>query len=88
MTCIENVEIGQGVDRSVDEILCRIRDAEASLEKAEGKMSDECLAAVVRMGEVSVVEEAIGDVDGVVGEAERGMLEARRMVDGLLRRGI
>ena len=81
MTCIENVDISQAVEKSVDDILCRNRDAEALLVKAEENMSDECVARVVEMGVLSVLEKALSDVEVLLTEVEQGMLETRGMLD-------
>ena len=81
MTCIEKVDISQAVEKSVDDVLCRNGDVEALLLKAEGNMSDECVARVVETGVLSVLEKALKDVEGVLAEAEQGMLETRGMLD-------
>lgn len=83
MTCIENVEISQGVDKSVDAILCRNADVEVKLGEAREKMSDECLVGLVRQGVRSMLENNLKDVEGVVVEAEQSMLETGKMVDGV-----
>ena len=85
MSCIESVELVQDVDRSVDDVLCRNRDVEALLKKAEEKLSDEYLERVVKEGVSCVLEQALKEVQEVMTEVEKGTLEARRMVDALLR---
>ena len=85
MTCIENVEITQGVDESVDRILGRDRDIKALLEKAEEKITDECLVGLVKLGVPSVLEKAMKDVEDIVAEAEQEILETRDMVDAVSR---
>lgn len=85
MTCIQNVEITQGVDESVDRILCRNRDVKASLEKAEEKITDECLVGLVKLGVPSVLEKTMKDVEDIVAGSEQEMLETRIMVDAVSR---
>lgn len=82
-TCMLNVEISQGVDESVDDILCRNRDVKDLLEKAEEKMSDECLSGLIHLGLLSLLEKVMKDVDKIVAKAEDEMLEARKMIDGV-----
>lgn len=83
-TCIENVEISQGVDESVDDIIRRNRDVEGLLDKAEEKMSDECVAGLVKLGVLQVLEKAIKDVEGILAEAEQVMLKTRKILDAVV----
>lgn len=80
MRCIENVEIDQGVDKSVDEILCRNRDVEALLEEAEDKMSEEHLTGLVREGVPAALEQMFKDVEDICTEIEEIMRETRKML--------
>ena len=81
MTCVENVEVSVGVFEAVDTILCRTRDLEALLAKAEDEMSEDCLAVLVKEGVRSSLEKALTDVESVIMEIEKGMQETRRMID-------
>ena len=81
MRCIANVEIDQGVDQSIDDILCRSRDVEALLGKAEEKMAEQSLVGLVKERVPSRLEKALNDVEDLLGEMERDILETRRMID-------
>lgn len=81
MTCLVNIEISQGVDESVDAILCHNRDAEALLDKAGEKMSDQCLIELVNQGMLSLLEVAFKAVEEIAAEVEQTMLETKKMLD-------
>ena len=83
MSCIVNVEIDQGVDKSVDEILCGNRDVEDLLGKAEGNMSEEYLEGLVKEGGVSDLEKALNEVEDVIVKIEQSMLQTRKMIDAV-----
>ena len=85
MVCIENVEIGQGVDQLVDDILGKNRDVEALLEQAEESMSNARILELVMMGVLAGLEIRMKDVEKILIEAEDSMLETRKMVDGVSR---
>ena len=85
MECVESVEISQGVDQSVDDILGRNRHVEELLEKAEETMRNEYLAGLMTQGVPSVLEKAMKEVADVVAGAELQMLETRKMVDAVSR---
>ena len=86
MTLIENVVIVEGVDKSVDDILCRNREVESLMGKAERNISDEVIKDVVATGDVAVLEERMDqDVRGAVVEAEQMMEETRQMIEAVLR---
>lgn len=80
MTCIENVEISPGVDRSVDYVLGLNRDVDVLLQKAKVMISDGVLAAVVQLGDVSLLEGVMMDVEALVAEAECGLLETEKII--------
>ena len=79
--CVENVDMSTELFESVDEILQRNSQVEILLKKAEDKMSDESLLGVVKIGMLDVMEKMMEDVEGIVAEAEQGMLKTRKMVD-------
>ena len=81
MRCIVNVEIDQGVDKAVDEILCRNRDVEILVGKAEENMGDEYLTGLVKEGDPSVLEKELKNVERVITDIERNMRETRKMID-------
>ena len=83
MTCLVNIEISQGVDESVDAILCHNRDAEALLDKAEEKMSDQCLVELVNQGMLSLLEAAFKAVEEIAAEVEQTMLGTKKMLDAV-----
>ena len=83
MKFIVNVEIDQGVDEAVDDILCRNRDVETLVGKAEGNMCEEYLTGLVKEGVLSVVEKTFKDVEGVIMDIELSMLETRKMIDAV-----
>lgn len=81
MTCIEKMEINTGLFESVDDVLHHSSQVEILLRKADEKMSDECIAGVVKLGALSVLEKGMKDIEEIVAEAERDMLGTRDMVD-------
>ena len=81
MTCIEKMEINTGLFESVDDVLHHSSRVEILLRKADEKMSDECIAGVVKLGALSVLEKGMKDIEEIVAEAERDMLGTRDMVD-------
>ncbi|KAL9137246.1 MAG: hypothetical protein Q9175_001553, partial [Cornicularia normoerica] len=84
IACVENVEVSVGVFESVDVVLGRNREAESLLKRAEGKMSDECLAGLVKLGVLSTLEKAMKDVEGILAEAEQVMLKTRKILDAVV----
>lgn len=83
MTCIESVELSQGVDKDVDDMICQNKDVEVSLEKAEEKMSNEYLLGLLKLGVLHVLENAMKFVEDTLVEAEQGMLETRKILDAV-----
>ena len=87
MRCIEEIDLGQGVDdKSVDDILCRNREVEASLRKASEYLSDGSVVEVVTMRDVSELKKLIDDVEGIVSVAEECLKENRKMMSELSRK--
>ena len=78
--CIMKVSIDQGVDQPIDDILCRNGDVEELLGKAGEKMSEDFLTGLVKEGLLSALEKALNDVEDLVVQIERDMLETRRMI--------
>ncbi len=87
MMCAEKVEISTGLFESVDDMLHRNSQVEATLKKAEEQMSDEQLEGLVRDGVVSMLEKAMEEVEGVVAEAERVMCETWKLIEAVSRKG-
>lgn len=85
MTCAENVEISSGSFESVDDALHRNGEVETLLKKAEETMSPEYMRGVVRMGVLTVLKKAMKDIGKLVAEAEREMLQTRKMIDQVSR---
>ena len=83
MTCALKVEISVGLFESVDDVIHRNGHVEALLGKADPIMSDEFIAGVVKMGDLTVLKSAMKDVEDVVVEAERAILETRKIVDAM-----
>ena len=84
MTCIEKMEVTQGVDKSLDHILCRNRDDEVLIDKAENILSDECVLGAVKTGGLPTLEKMMKDTEDFVAEAEESVLVTRKLVDALL----
>lgn len=83
MVCIEHVELSQGVDGTVDDILCRNRDVETLLKDAQDQISEEHLAGLLREGVLSVLEDTMKDVTKILADADGITLQARRMLDAV-----
>ena len=83
MACLENVEVSQGVDESVDAILCRNRDVEALLDQAEEKMSDQCLVEPVNQGALSLLEGQFKTAEEILTQVEQTLLETRKTLDAI-----
>ena len=83
IACLENVEISQGVDQSLDAILGRNRDVEALLNQAEEKISDQCLVELVNQGVPPLLEEALKAVEDILAQVEHTLLETRKMLDAV-----
>lgn len=86
MSCVDTGDSSMEVFESVDVILGRIRENEPLLKKAEEKMSEEYLAGLVKLGELSVLEKGMKDVEPVIVETEQNLLETKKMVDAVLRK--
>ena len=83
MTCIENVDLDQETDKSVDDILSGKNNVEALLDKAEQKLSDESISEAVKMGMLPELEKAMKDIEEIILEAEQAMLSTRKMIEEL-----
>ena len=83
MACVENVEVSVGVFESVDGILGRNREVELLLKRAEENMSEESLMGLVKDGVLSALEKALKNVEDVIAEIERSLLETRKMIDAV-----
>ena len=81
MTCIENVELSQDVDKAVDDMICQNNGVEVLLQKAEGKMENECLVEMLKLGVLHVLENTLKAAEDLVVEAEQGMSETRKILD-------
>ena len=83
IACAEKVEISTQLFEYVDDILCRNRDVEALLGKAEEKMSEHYLVGLVKDGVPSMLEKTLKDIEDVILDIERDMLETRSMIDAV-----
>ena len=87
MTLIENVLIVEGVDKSVDDILCRNREVESLMGKAERNLSDQVIKDMVATGDLVALEKTMKeDVRGAIVEAERLMSETGEMIEAVSRK--
>lgn len=85
MSCAEKLELSTGLFEAVDDVLHRNRVVETLLEQAKEMMSDERLVGPVKLGELSLLEKTMEEIEGVIVKAEQSMLETRKIVDTVSR---
>lgn len=81
MRCIQEVDLGKGVDESVDEILFRNRDVEAVLIRVTELLENKSVLEVVSMGDVAKLEGLMNEVERGVKEAEGCLEQCRKMIE-------
>lgn len=85
VSCAEKLELSTGLFEAVDDVLHRNRVVETLLEQAKEMMSDERLVGPVKLGELSLLEKTMEEIEGVIVNAEQSMLETRKIVDTVSR---
>ena len=85
MACFEKAEISTGLLESVDDVLRRNLQADTLLRKAEERMSDKRISEIVKAGVLSILEEEMGMVEGVLVDAERILTETGEILDAVSR---
>ena len=85
-TFIENIEIRQGIDESVDAVLCLKSEADSLLIRARGRISDTSLRELVESGNLPELHDAVEEADKLLERSEKLMQEARESITSLTKR--
>ena len=84
--CIENIDISASVDESIDEALCLNHEVENLLTEVNSTMSDANLSALIKTGQPGDIEKEIRKAGDMLSKAEKVMLEARKVIDDIMRK--
>lgn len=85
IACTEDLELPTESYESVDNILHHIGRLENSLKEAARIMSEEHMLRLIGEGNLSNLEDAVREVEGIIRDAEEGTLNVRRMIGDVSR---
>ena len=80
---LENIEIRQGIDESVDVVLSLKLEADSLLVEVRRRSSDTSLREIVKSGNLLELQNAMEEADQLLDESEKLMQEARESIISL-----